>query len=276
MDQTRLGAILLESRIIREEDLERCLEIQALTSADRPLGQILVEQGVISAEALECLLQLQATRRGRSRPEDEPLHAAETDRLLATAIERGATELHLSEGRCPMIRIGCTLQVIDDEPVIGPEVWGFIQHFMGPDVLEQLADKRSVTRRFVRPDQARGRITAVRHFDGIHVAASLQPWDVRPLHDLVPDARVGQILASERGLLIVSGENASGLAETLASVLLEVARTQSDRFVLVLDDDQGEFPDLAVERRRHRHDPARRRAHQELPLGLAKRDASEP
>ena len=44
MVDTRLGTILLESRIIREEDLERCLEIQALGGSQRPLGEILVEQ----------------------------------------------------------------------------------------------------------------------------------------------------------------------------------------------------------------------------------------
>jgi hypothetical protein len=47
MDDIRLGSLLLESKIIREADLEKCLEVQALTGNTRMVGQILLEQGRI-------------------------------------------------------------------------------------------------------------------------------------------------------------------------------------------------------------------------------------
>ena len=47
MDDTRLGSILLDSRVIDEADLEKCLDIQSLTGGATPLGQILVEQGML-------------------------------------------------------------------------------------------------------------------------------------------------------------------------------------------------------------------------------------
>ena len=67
MDETRLGSILLESRIIGEQHLEKCLEIQALTGLNRPLGQILIEQGFLDKARLEQLLELQKARAHTAR-----------------------------------------------------------------------------------------------------------------------------------------------------------------------------------------------------------------
>ena len=49
MDDTRLGSILLESKVISEVELEKCLEVQALTGNTRTIGQILLAQFQINA-----------------------------------------------------------------------------------------------------------------------------------------------------------------------------------------------------------------------------------
>ena len=69
MHDHRLGALLLENPLMREEDLDRCLEIQQLTGGARPLGQILVDEGVISADDLEQLLEVQSERRAAGTSE---------------------------------------------------------------------------------------------------------------------------------------------------------------------------------------------------------------
>ena len=242
MEETRLGAILLESGIIREEELERCLEIQSLTGGDRPLGRILVDQGVVPAQTLDRLLQLQSALRTDRSPQASVVQGEAMDRLLEIAIERNASELHLSENRSPMLRVAGDLQVLDDQPVVGPEIWGFMQQYMGPDVLETLAERWSVCREFRVAGNARGRICATRHFDGIHVAVRLHPWDVRPIAEVESDTRLPRILESSRGLVVVCGEQGAGVSETLASMLHQIARTTNDRFVLVLDDSL-EFPE---------------------------------
>ena len=100
--------------MVREEDLERCLEIQALTGGSRPLGQILVEQSLISAEALSDILQLQEVRRA-SVPPLVPVKGDGSERFFAAAAAAGATELILSEGRSTMVRVAGQLRELEED-----------------------------------------------------------------------------------------------------------------------------------------------------------------
>ena len=234
MEDTRLGTILLESRVVPEEDLQHCLEIQALTGGTRPLGQILVEEGVISTRTLNALLSIQEARRSKHRTE-MPVEGSEPDRFLRAAVSSGATELHLSEGRPALVRVAGQLQSLSEEVLAGPEVWQFVREHMGVEVLEAIAEQRSVTRTFHYHDLARGRITAFRHFDGIGIVVRLHPHEVRTPDQLGLDEKFVEYVRSGKGLILLAGEQGSGLTETMAT-LLNVAAQERNRYVLVLDD----------------------------------------
>lgn len=239
MDDTRLGTILLEHRVIHEADLERCLDIQLLTGGSRPLGQILVEQGIISSDTLDNLLRLQAGRRQGSRAADVQVDDGNSDNLMRAAFSCGANELLVSEGRPVTVRVAGQLRNLSSKAVDSPDVWQFVRDQMGPEVLDELAEKKSVTRDFHRAGLGRGRITAFRHFDGVAVIVHIHPEAVRSPKDAGIDKSVLDILKSGKGLVLLTGETRSGMTETMASILGEVAK--GSRYVLVLDDNL-EYP----------------------------------
>jgi twitching motility protein PilT len=106
---------------------------------------------------------------------------------------------------------------------------------MGSSVLEELADRQFVVRDLKRPGVCRGRITAMRHTDGVAVMAELRPETVATMAELgVPDA-VSSLLTNSRGLVLFVGERGEGRSELLASVLAEMAKEQG-RYVVALDD----------------------------------------
>lgn len=238
MDDTRLGTILLESRVIAEGDLEKCLQIQGLTGGLRPLGEILVEQGLIDRPTLERLLELQDKRQRQRRLLTAA--AGEDDRFLARAAKLGASELVISEGRPPAARIAGEWRGLRDQDLAGPEVWDFVREEMGTEVLEDLAERRYVSRDFHRQGSCRGRMTAFRQFDGVAVVARLHPEAVRTPADAgIPDAAL-EVVRAQRGLVLLVGERGGGLTEAFATLLHETAR-DSSRYVLVLDDNL-EYP----------------------------------
>ncbi len=237
MDDTRLGTILLESRVIAESDLEKCLQIQALTGGMRPIGQILVEQGLLDQATLEQLLELQESRQRQRQATAELPPGSD---FLRAAAQAGANELVISEGRPPAMRVAAEWRSLGSEPLAGPEVWDFVRSEMGTEVLEDLADRRHVSRDFLRPGVGRGRITAFRQFDGVAVVARLHPEQVRtPGEAGLPPSVVEQVRA-ERGLVLLVGERGGGLTEAFAALLHEAARDPS-RYVLLLDDNL-EYP----------------------------------
>ncbi|MBK8101590.1 MAG: Flp pilus assembly complex ATPase component TadA [Planctomycetes bacterium] len=237
MDETRLGSILLESKVLSEADLERCLEIQALTGGSRPLGQVLVEQGLIDDETLQRLLDLQVQRQRRTEIVAE---GDARDRFLRAAITARASELVVSEGRPVQARVGGEWRNLTREPVRGPEVWDFVRDEMGGDVLEILADRRFVSRDYHRPGLCRGRITAFRQFDGVAAILKLQPEAPRSAADLSIPNQVAELARTGKGLVLLAGERGAGSTQALACLLHEAAADR-ERYVLVIDDNL-EYP----------------------------------
>lgn len=236
MDDTRLGTMLLQGNVVREEDLERCLEIQALTGGSRPLGQILIDQDVISKDDLDELLRLQRERRQVPSPEIhiEPSGVA---RYLSAAVNAGATELFLSEGKPVMMRLGGQLQMLGDELLEPPELWQFLLDFMGPQALDMLADQRSVTQDYSREGYGRGRMSAFRHFDGACVVVRLHPEEIRSAEEAGISEHVLDGILKGQGLILLAGEAGSGVTSTMATLLKDLVQSYP-QLVVVLDENQ--------------------------------------
>lgn len=234
MESNRLGNLLLEGNMVREEDLERCLEIQALTGGSRPLGQILVEQNVISAVELNEILQLQEERRAIIPPL-VPVQGQGCERFFAAAVAAGATEMILSEGRSTMVRVAGQLRELEEDALDGLEVWQFVRRYMGENALDVLAERRSITQEFHVPHVGRGRIMAFRHCDGACVIVRLQPEHVRSPQEAGLDQNILRCLGAGKGLVLVTGEAGSGITSTMATMLGEIVR-KDPQLVLILDE----------------------------------------
>ncbi|MBL9076177.1 MAG: Flp pilus assembly complex ATPase component TadA [Planctomycetes bacterium] len=250
MEHIRLGAILLEGGIVDEAGLERCLAIQALTGGSRPLGQILVEQGLITAPELERILDLQRTRVAARNAD-----VADTDvgcaSLLAAAQAQNATEIVVSEGRPVRMRVACEWRRLTNEVLRGPEVWEFVRELMGPEVLEELAERQFVVHAWNRGALGRGSATAFRQFDGVAVRVTFAAATAPTAEAAGLPSAFLETLRAGKGLILVVGERGVGRADTLAPLVQLVAR-DPDHYVVVVDDEPMPLPtegSLVVRRR---------------------------
>lgn len=235
MEDTRLGAILLEGGIVDEAALERCLAIQSLTGGVRPIGQILVEQRLLDPATLKRLLDLQRSRVALRRAEVAAADAM-SGTLLRAATANGASELVVSEGRPVRIRVAGEWRELAPEPLRGPEVWDFVRELMGPEVLEELADRHSVVRAWQDPELGHGAATAFRQFDGVAVRLTFAARGVlTPMEAAVPPAAVDAVRGG-RGLVLLVAERGAGRVDALAS-LLQVACGDKGHYAVALDDE---------------------------------------
>jgi len=281
MDETRLGTILIDSGVVSEADLERCLAIQMLTGATRPIGQIAVEQGLVDAPTLQRLFDLQ-----RSRSAVKAAEVGSTDALrnslLQAARANHASEMVVSEGRPVHIRVGGEWRELTGEAVSGPEVWDFVRETLGHEVLEQLADRQFVIRSWQDREHGHGAAMAFRQFDGVAVRLTLAPMATQTPEELGLPAASIEAMRGTRGLVLLAGERGIGRSEALAH-LVKAAGTDPAHYVIVLDDEPNAAspPPALVAYRRFGLSPADRAAAvrsavREDPDVLVIADAGEP
>ena len=258
MQDTRLGAILLEGGVVDESGLERCLAIQALTGGTRPLGQILVEQGLIGTQELERLLLLQR-QRVASRAAETQATDIRCASLLEAARKHQAAEMIVSEGRPVRIRVACEWSQLTADVLTGPEVWDFVRELMGAEVLESLADSHFVSQAWERTGFGCGTATAFRQFDGVAVRVLLAAPGVPSAEAAsLPPGLVDAVRGS-KGLVLVVGERGVGRTEALAP-LVWLAAGEANQYVVVVDDEPMPLPEegALVVRRRYGLSPSHR------------------
>ncbi len=113
MEENLFGQILLNFNLITKDQLEKALDLQRRTQPPRLLGEILVEQGMLDEKSLKSILSVQKRKLELSKsqiksPESElsrRLQGAPLLEFLKVSKELGASDLYISTGLRPMVRL---------------------------------------------------------------------------------------------------------------------------------------------------------------------------
>ncbi|GEM_PF-2593633 len=265
MDDTRFGIILLENPFMRREDLERCLQIQALCHHRKPIGQILLEEGLINERTLSLVLSIQERRRAFRRqapeeraPEDPELPSPR--RLLARARKWGASDLIFAESRRPRARVGGFLRDLSPERIDGEWMGRFLNIVLDGCRGDPFESRPVIETNLELGKGSRPRVVLCKDSLGPVVAIRLIPDEIPEADDLGLPPQVQGMLEAEKGLLLVAGGAGSGRTTTLASM------AQS----LVRDPDRGPLHMMVLDRHHeYRIDPG-------VSLLSAKKVGAEP
>jgi twitching motility protein PilT len=240
MDDTRIGGILLEASIIKQEDLERCLQIQALSTTPKQLGEILVEEGVLTRKVLQHLLAIQKRRRERAAeqpaaPIDRVTDLAAPTELLDHAMQLGASDVILGEERTPRVRVAGELRELSSVPMSSERLWEFVKTMAGAESLERILRDKDLVSCNRTASGVRFRMSLFRQLDGLSVVVRLLTAVPPTLRELGHMPVVDDLLKQTRGLIMVTGPTGSGKTTTIASMVARLGSTRQAR-ILVLDD----------------------------------------
>lgn len=241
MHDTRLGIILLECPFIRSEDVERCLQIQALGGWRKPVGQVLLEEGVISSQTLDLVLKIQDRRRTSGQVQegcdelwnDEKL--PELGEILERCKQLRATDLMLALGRRPRARTAGRLVSLSQRSLDRCWMKAFLSAVVDPTGRAEFSTRRQVSARL---EGSGGQCCFVQVFqDRFGPSASLRlvPEVVPSLDELGHKESVEKMLEDLRGLVVVSGRPRSGKSTTIAAMVQKIAKARAVH-VLCLDE----------------------------------------
>ena len=138
--------------------------------------------------------------------------------LLIHVLDTGASDLHLTSGARPSIRLNGELKQLEEYPILTPPV---IQRVMYAALTQKQREKfeenLELDFAYCVPGRARFRVNIYRQRDALGAAFRLIPFEIKTLEDLgVPPAVVELRDRSPRGFVLVTGPTGSGKSTTLA------------------------------------------------------------
>jgi twitching motility protein PilT len=138
--------------------------------------------------------------------------------LLSFIHKQGASDLHLSTGAPPIIRLHGELKKTNAPPLTDEQVLSMIQGVMNEK--QRLLYEENLELDFsIATDFARFRVNAFHQRKGPAVVFRLIPTKVRTFEDLGLAPVIAQLAMKERGLILVTGPTGSGKSTTLAAII---------------------------------------------------------
>jgi twitching motility protein PilT len=176
-----------------------------------------------------------AVRSGMGDSFDDDSSANLTD-LLVTMLDRGASDLHLTGGAPPTIRMNGSLIPLDGQPVMTPPtLQKLIYAILTQKQRERFEEVLELDFAYAVPGRARFRVNIYRQRDTLGAAFRLIPFEIKQLEDLGVPAAVGNFAMLPRGFVLVTGPTGSGKSTTLAAIVDMANRSRKDHIMTIED-----------------------------------------
>jgi twitching motility protein PilT len=158
--------------------------------------------------------------------------------LLAYAVSRGASDLHLKVPSRPVLRIHGRLEPIADHP---PLTQADVESFAGeilapsPAKVAEFAQNGDADLSYSADGVGRFRVNIFKQRGSTSLVLRVVPFAVRSLEDLRMPPVVSRLATEERGIILVTGTTGSGKSTTLAAMIDQVNQSASKHVVTIED-----------------------------------------
>jgi twitching motility protein PilT len=155
--------------------------------------------------------------------------------LLAFSVKNKASDLHLSAGLPPMIRVHGDVRRINVPPLEHKDVHGMVYDIMNDSQRKVYEETLEVDFSFEIPNLARFRVNAFNQNRGAGAVFRTIPSKVLTLEELNAPKIFAEIAKYPRGLVLVTGPTGSGKSTTLAAMVNDVNENEYGHILTVED-----------------------------------------
>jgi len=158
------------------------------------------------------------------------------DQLLTELVSAGGSDLHLTVGAPPCIRIHGSLGALPGYDVLTPETISMlVRSIVTPEQWLRFETNLEYDFAYDLPGVSRFRVNLSQQRNAYASVMRAIPHDIKPLHELgIPD-QIERFAYLKRGLVLVTGPTGSGKTTTLASLLDLANRSRRDHIVTIED-----------------------------------------
>jgi twitching motility protein PilT len=156
--------------------------------------------------------------------------------LLVEVLEKGASDLHVTAGARPTIRLNGALVQLEERPIMTPPtIQRMLYAVLTQKQREKFEENLELDFAYAVPGKARFRVNVYRQRDALGAAFRLIPYEIKALEDLGIPPSISNFAMLPRGFVLVTGPTGSGKSTTLASLIDLANRNRRDHIMTVED-----------------------------------------
>jgi len=174
------------------------------------------------------------------------------DELLRYAAKYGASDLHITVGNPPIIRVNGQLKKIPGPALTQDDAQALVYSILTDEQRAAIERRReldlsytwgtavasaesSVTVEYVTPERVRARVNVFLDLSGAGGAFRIIPAKIRSLEELPAPPSVADLTQCSSGLVLVTGPTGCGKSTTLASMIDRIDQERSARIITIED-----------------------------------------
>jgi twitching motility protein PilT len=163
--------------------------------------------------------------------------------LLEATIKNSASDLHISEGHPPVMRINRALIRLKGNNLTAEETQGVSFALMTEDQINTFTRDKEVDFSYDFEGRARFRVNIFYQTGTVSAALRLVPERIRSMDELHLPVRLHQFCEYNQGFVLVVGPSSHGKSTTLAAMIDEINHTRANHIITIEDPIEYIFKD---------------------------------
>jgi twitching motility protein PilT len=158
------------------------------------------------------------------------------DQLLEQMVARNASDLHLSVGTPPALRVRGHIERLEEfAPLTADDTRQLLYRILSTERQKNFEIHRQLDFSHAIPGVARFRVNVYHQRESVGAAFRLIPDELKTLEELNLPASLRELAEKPRGMVLVTGPTGSGKSTTLAAMIDEVNRTRAEHILTIED-----------------------------------------
>jgi twitching motility protein PilT len=158
------------------------------------------------------------------------------DTLLEQMVAHNASDLHITVGSHPALRVRGHLERLEAFPVVSADLSRqLLYRIISSEQQKRLEIERQLDLSYSIPGVARFRVNIYSQRESLAGAFRLIPAELKSLEELGLPTTLYDLCNKPRGLVLVTGPTGSGKSTTLAALIDEINRTRADHIITIED-----------------------------------------
>src|SRR6187455_759629 len=156
--------------------------------------------------------------------------------LLGKLLEAKGSDLHLTAGTPPTVRVHGELERLSEYPILTPRaLQGMIYAILPQKMRERFEQELELDMSYSLPGRARFRVNVYMQRDAVGAVFRVIPFEIKGLDELGLPPVCADLARFPRGFVVVTGPTGSGKSTTLAG-MVDVVNTERAGHIMTVED----------------------------------------